>query len=454
MSRKKLLLLSTVVLALFAFIYLFERKTPSTAERQLKGELHWDLPEERIQEIRLEHSGILIELVKGEGDSWKIVRPEAYPADKTAVTDLVSELSDLKRAGGEEVEARPEDYGLKPPSAKATVVWTEEKEPAKRETRTVELGVEVPGTDVTAARLAGSPSVVFVPSSVATVVRKNVNDFKSKELFGGVSAFDVSRIDLERWRGKLVLARKSGVWWLDQPFSDLADSEAAERLAGDVTALRVQEFLTAADRSDLATLGLNPPLYRVTLSQAKGKGTTVEFGATRSDGSSLYGRRDGQVFTVENTIVEELSKETVAFRSPGLLRFDRGQVSAVEGAFGNVRYALSRKEGAWSLGEKPVIAPAADDLLSALLDLKSRSFLDEAEARVLAGREAVAKVAVTVSPSSRWEVQFYPIRGTIEATVSRRPGAFKLAGDAVTTLEAAFQKLAQTPTPMAGNRKS
>ncbi len=446
MSPKKLVLLSAVVLVLFAFIFLFERRTPSTAERQSKGELHWDLPEERIQEIRLEHSGTVVELVKGEGDSWRIVKPEAYPADKLAVSDLTSQLADLKRAGGKSEQARPEDYGLSPPSAKASLVWTEPKEPAKKQTRSVELGVEIPGTDLTAARLAGSSAVVFVPSSVATAVRKNVNDFKSKEVFGG-SALDISRIDLARGRGELLLARKNGVWWLGQPLADLADSEEAQRLAGDFTALRVQEFLPAAERERLATLGLNPPLYRVTLYDAKGRGTTVEFGATRSDGNSLYARRDGQVFTVESSITEELSKEAVAFRSLRLLRFDRGEVSAIEATFGNAKYALSRKEGAWSLAGKPVIASSADDLLSALLDSKSRSLLDESEARILADREAIAKVAVTLSPSSRWEIQFYAMRGAIEATVTRRPGAFLLAADAVATLEAAFQKVAQTPTP-------
>ena len=48
MSPRKLLVLTAVVAVLFAFIVLFERKMPSTAERQRKGELYWDLPEDRI----------------------------------------------------------------------------------------------------------------------------------------------------------------------------------------------------------------------------------------------------------------------------------------------------------------------------------------------------------------------------------------------------------------------
>lgn len=447
MSPRKLVLLSAVVLILFAFILLFERKTPSTSERQSKGDLHWDLPEERIETIRLEHSGTVIELQKGEADTWRLVRPEPFPADSLAVSDLTRELGDLKRSGGgEAADARPEEYGLVPPAAKASVTWTDEKAPAKKETRTVELGVEIPGTDVTAARLSGSPSVVFIPTSVATAVKKSPNDLKSKDVFGG-SALDVTRLDVERGRGQLVLAKKNSVWWLEKPIADLADSEAAEGLARDLTGLRVLEFLASAEGESLAARGLDPPLFRLTLTQAKGKKTTVDFGATRSDGNAIYASREGQAFTVESSIAEDLSREAVAYRNPNLLQFDRADVSAVEGTFGETSYALTRKDGGWALLGKPVIASSADDLLSALLDLKSRSFLNEAEARGLRGTAAAAKVSVTLTPADRWEVSLSPWRAETGATVTRRPGAFLLSDGALGKLEAAFRKAATGPGP-------
>ena len=100
MSSRKLLVLTGVVVALFAFIFFFERKMPTTAERQQKGDLHWDLPEDRVERIRLERGGETLELAKS-GDSWKLERPEAYPADSFAAGELASELADLKNPGGE-----------------------------------------------------------------------------------------------------------------------------------------------------------------------------------------------------------------------------------------------------------------------------------------------------------------------------------------------------------------
>jgi hypothetical protein len=449
MSPRKLIVLTAVILVLFAFIILYERKLPTTAERESRGELVWDLPEDRIELVRIERSGEVLELHKAGPDVWRIVKPEAARADGVAVSGLVAELADLKRAEGEAPGARPADYGLEPATTKATIVWTDAEALAVKKTRTLELGIDVPGTDVTAARVGGAAPIFFVPASVATAVRKSADDFKSMEVFGG-SVADVTELDVQRGRGHLVLARKSGVWWLTSPLSDLADGEAAERLAGDLTALRVLDWVRPPERQSLSALGLEPPLYRVTIKDAKGSATTVDLGATKSDGGAIYARRENQVFTVENEIVEELSKEALAFRSSQLVRFNRSDANAVEGVFGTSRYALTRKDGGWSTEGRSVLAASADDVLSAVLDLKVGSFLDDAEAKAARATTAAGSATVRLSEGVPWTILLLPRRGDVVATVTGRPGAFRLDGSAMTGLHDAFRKAtaapAKTPT--------
>lgn len=446
MSPRKLIFLTALVLILFGFIFFFERKMPTTSERKAKGELHWDLPADKVVSIRLDRRDSTVELARAGADNWRLVKPELYPADSFAAGELSRDLAQLKRVGGDSSEARPEDYGLKSPEAKATLVWTDPKNPSKKETRTLELGIEIPGTDATAARVAGQSAVLFVPTSLATSIKKPAADFKSKDVFTGASS-EASRIDVERGRGHLVLARKDGVWWLEQPLTDLADADAASRLNSDLTALRVVDFL-AADREALATYGLAPPLYRVSLSDAKNARITVDFGATRSDGNSVYGRREGQVFTVPSTGIEELSKEAEGFREPHLLRFERAGVKAVEGHFSQASFALTRRaDGGWNAGGKPVLAATGEDLLTAIVDLKSRAFLDEADAGGLAGRPPDAEVTVTPATGLPWKISFYSAAGDVSATVTRRPGGFRMPSDTLTSLRAAFEKALRQPTP-------
>ena len=63
MNPRKILVLTGVVLLLFAFIILFERRMPTTDERQRKGPLHWSIPSDRVDSIRIERQDATFERV-------------------------------------------------------------------------------------------------------------------------------------------------------------------------------------------------------------------------------------------------------------------------------------------------------------------------------------------------------------------------------------------------------
>lgn len=444
MSPRRLIVLSAVVAALLAFIVLFERRMPSTGERQSKGDLYWDLPEERLTRLTLTRNGETLEFQRSGEAPWRMVKPAPYPADAFAVNAVASELSDLKRAGGASGEAKPADYGLEKPVATAKLEWTDPDDPNAKKTRTIEFGAEIAGTDVAAARLEGQSKVLFVPSSALASVRRPADEFRSKDLFEGPSA-QISRLEILRGRGSLVLARREGIWWLSEPIADLADTAAVDRLVSQLTALRARDFIHTSE--DLAALSLNPPLYRVSITGEKGVITSVDFGATRSDGDTVYARRTGQVLTVERDIVDELSKEAEPFRSAALVAFDRGDVAAVVARFDEEGFALAQEGGGWSSRGRPVLAAAADDALHALSSLKSRSFLDEAAAKALQPATATATIKTRTQTGPAWTITFHPRQGDVVARVSSRPGGFVLGRDAVDGLQAALRKSVTPPTP-------
>lgn len=449
MNPRKLLLLTGAVLALFAFIIFFERRMPTTEERERKGPLHWELPADRVDSVRLERQDAAlgtVELKKGEGGAWRLVKPESYPADATAVMDLVRELASLKRAGGDPTGAKPDAYGLAPPAVKATFTWSEEGAPQKKKTRTVEFGIEIPAGDTAAARVAGTENVIFVKAAALQAVKKSATDFMSREVFGG-SASDITTIDIERGRAHLVLGKKGGSWWLQQPVNDVADAGVVSRLVEDLLALRAVDFIGSAERENLATQGLNPPVSRVTL-DTKGVRSTVDLGATRSDGNSVYARRETQVLTLHNAIVDELSKEAIAFRDAHLVVPDRSAISGLDGEFGEARFAFAKSGAAWTAAGKPMATGAADDAVTALLDLKSKSFLDETDAIRLRALAPAATIRLTDPPDS-WEVKLYTVRSDIQALVARRPGAFLMPPDTLTRLLEAFKKAAASQPPPA-----
>jgi hypothetical protein len=449
MSPKKLLFLSAVVVALFAFILLVERKMPTTEERTRKGDLYWDIPQDRIERIELTRGSEALEFQRTGDAAWRMIKPEKYPADAFAVGGVVSDLAEMKRAGGDDAaEAGPSDYGLEQPVARATIVWSDPGDPKSRKTRTVEFGAAVPGTDVVAARVQGTQKVLFVPASVLAALRKNADDFESREVFGA-TAGEVARLEILRGRGKLAFSRKDGAWWLAEPLVDLADGTEVDRLLGALVGLRAKEFVHGSQ--DLAAIGLNPPLFRVSLTGPKSAVTAVDFGATRSDGNTVYARREAQVMTVGRDTVDDLSKEAEAFRSRALFGFNRSDVAGVEAAFPKASYVLAQKDGGWTVGGRPLLAASADDVLTALLDVKSREFVDDAEAKGLA--LPVATVTVRTKAGPPWMLSLHPRGGEVVARVAPRPGGFVIERDAPEKLEAAFHKAAavtsaaQTPSP-------
>src|SRR5215471_13572384 len=442
MSPRKLVILTAVVLVLFGFIILFERKMPTTADRERKGDLVWEIPESRIESVRLENGNSQVELQRSNS-TWRVVKPEAYPADATAASDLIGQLASLKRAAPDAQGAKPEEYGVTTASPKVTLVWKDEGNDQKKLSRTLSIGKEMSGTDSTAAQ--SGQEIVFIPTSVATAARKGADDYKSKDVFT-TSGFDAARLEIERGRGRLNLSKKNGVWWINQPISDIADGDAVQRIVSDLTGLKALNFLSAAERQDLASLGLAPPLYRVTLADSKSAATMVEFGATRSDGNSIYARREGQVFTVSSSISEELSKEAVGFRDAHLVHVDRPGVTGLTGQFGGQTYSLEHSADGWKSGGKAVEDAPADALLTSILDLKSRSFV-EVEKSPKGGPAATVTIKL---PPADWTIQLSPTRAEAQATVSGRPGAFTLAENPIASLQSSFEKAvtAVKPTPV------
>ena len=379
MSAKKLIVLTAVVAALFAFIVLFERKLPTTADRQRKGDVYWDVPVDRVDRLELSRGDEKLEFQRVDAAKWKMVKPAKYPAEAFAVSGVVTELAALKQAGVENPDARPADYGLDKPVAAATFGWTDADDPKTHKSPGPSSSVRTFRAPTSWPRAQpGTPRVLFVPSSLLASVKKNVDEFLSKDVFGG-SAADLARIDILRGRGRLVLVRKGGTWWLAEPRADLADAAGADRLAGQLTALRAREFVRGG--IDLAAQGLNPPLFKVALTDSKGAVTTVDLGATRSDGNAMYAQRDGQVLLMDREIVDDLSKEADSFRSTALVDFNRSDVTSLEGAFGPKKFVLTQKDGGWSMDGHPILAAAADDVETAVLDAKSRAFLDDAAAK-------------------------------------------------------------------------
>jgi hypothetical protein len=164
-SVKKLLALTAVVAALFAFIVLFERKMPTTADRDRKGDLYWDIPADRVD--RLPPSA-----ATRRSSSASTRAAGMGAAEVPASVRVVARLGPRgDAASGDEVtDAKPSDYALEKPVASATFDWRIRTTRRRTSRAPWSSDPTCPAPDVVSARLAGT-EIAFVPPSVLSSVR-------------------------------------------------------------------------------------------------------------------------------------------------------------------------------------------------------------------------------------------------------------------------------------------
>ena len=380
-----------------------------------------------------------------------MIKPEQYPADAFAVNGaVVSELAELKRAGGDDAaDARPADYGLEKPVGEGDdrLDATRPIRQSARRGRSSSAST-IPGTDVVAARVEGDrEGPLRAGVGCSPPLKKSADDFESREVFGGPTAGGR--------RGSRSCAAGAGScsragtasWWLAEPIADLADAGEVDRLVGRLTALRVNEFVHAGE--DLAALGLNPPLFRVSPDGGEGRrdggrlrrdalGRQLRLRAARRPGPDRRARRSW-------TSSPRRPRPSGA-RALGVVQ-PRRRHGGSRPSSGRARFALEQKDGGWTADGRPVLAAAADDVLDAISATQEPGLSSTRPRRRHSPRADGDRSRSGRSPGRPGRSRCTRGRGTWWRRVSSRPGGFVVAGDAPDKIEAAFPKAVTAPTP-------
>lgn len=454
MSPKRLGILSAIVVGLFAFIFFYERHLPSTQERMSRGDVIWDINEGDFARLIVNSGGQTFEFHRENDLSWKMVKPEVYPADDSTLNSIVFDFAHPSRMGETPESSTTPDYGLMTPRAVVTIVTKPKKGEKEGKSFTLSLGRDIPGTNTTAARVKGDNEIIFVSTNLVTDVTKPEASFKSRKIFSGAEA-DVTALSVTRGRGMLGFQKKNGIWWLTRPYDDLADTSAVSRLVDDLLAENVSEFLKLAP-TDLSGDGLTTPIYRVTLSEKKKGAQTLDIGATRSDGKSVYARANGQTFAIDSTVTDELSREADAYRETRLVRFENPDVKSLTLTMGGKTRLFTRSSAGigWLISGKPAASNSVEDFLTALSSITSTSFVPSRAAAPVAGGEETASIVLTMTGGHTWTISVRPHdRDEVAAAVSERPQELLVKNSDWNRAVAAARRITPEPPKTPGKKK-
>jgi len=358
--------LLAVVAALVAFVLLWERKLPGTAEHEkAKGRL---VPA-ALEKVRtLARTGTApVTIVRRDEDRWDLTLPVADRADAYAVKGFLDRLTEtevIRWVDG----ASPDGLGLVPPRA----TWTVDAQGART---VLELGGPAPLGAGLYLRVDGRTALV--PETVEETLLRPVADFRSKELLT-IGSQDVDSFSFtDGGKERLSFRRDGGVWSVKAPFSDTGDSGALESILDDVCACPLSAVVEDGPK-DLSRYGLEPPAREIRLRTRKGE-VTLRLGnpVPGSDPAKalLYAfasDRPASVFSISWNSLKTLSGDFATLRSLSPFRRDPYDAKSLALSGALTLTLAPDSQGSWRTVAPPAGAKAEDGaaLFSALVDLK------------------------------------------------------------------------------------
>jgi hypothetical protein len=239
------------------------------------------------------------------------------------------------------------------------------------------------------ARADGGTKVFLIGAYREDAFNKTTFNLRDKT----VLTFERDKADylkLDDGKKPIVLTKTGTEWRIAEPIQGGADFVAVDGLIGRLYQLKMKAIAADDGSSELKKFGLDKPSFTVTIGAGSARSTLV-LGAAAEDGS-LYAREltRPMVFTIENTLADDLKKPAADFRMKDVFEFRAATVRKLEVTRGGKTYvfeltspAVDAKPAEWKLSSPAgtaLDATKANDMMTNFSNLRADSFADAAGA--------------------------------------------------------------------------
>ncbi|HEY3897251.1 MAG TPA: DUF4340 domain-containing protein [Chthoniobacter sp.] len=437
MKFKNTFILLVAAVAIYAFIYFFESKQPTSqqAAEQAGRVVHFD--REKITGITIKNTDTKIQLSKKDG-TWFIDAPLKDHADSMAVNELFTDAENLRSDESIPTDKQGKDllkdFGLANPETRLTFTGGD---------KPVELlfGKDAAVEGKIYVRLEDSKVAHVISNNLKNQITKKVDDFRDHKLTDLLTT-QVDKVVLKVGTGEIELDRKDQHWSLAKPFKARGNDQQVNDLISQAANALVSSFI--ADHSDLAKYGLQEPRGSVTFtSEGSKKPVVLQFGNfVEKEKDKLYVKlstRDA-VMVVPKSVAAILDTTPNTLRDRNLLRVSADIVDRINiESPGKEKIVLARKGESWvrKAGGKdvPVNVAAAARLLSTLQNEQVTDFVSDVATDL--PKYGLDQPAETITLSS------YASENTAETKAGEKPIVSVLFGK--TEKDSVYAKLDDEP---------
>ena len=323
-------LLAVIVIGVLVYLFVYkgeiERKAQELEARRL---IRFDL--DQVTKFTLVRPDSSVVFERGVGRVWNITSPIQSEADKEPIFSLFYSLdsSDILF----EVENEPKDlkaYDLEAPDYFMAMEYD------TIEADTIFVGSATPDNTMTYIRFASENRVLAVNNFVTNLITRPVLFYRSRSMLNIVPD-DIVGIELDRLgeTNDYVNLINNGIEWiLNKPYSHPADKKNMEDFTKALSDTR-KNTLVAEHADDLSIYGLDNPKIILTTHLKYGMNSKMimvgdkltERGKTHLHYAKQFDK--DLVFTIENSIVNNLSRQTIWFIDKQPLKFNRNVVDRI-----------------------------------------------------------------------------------------------------------------------------
>lgn len=432
------LLVAVVVLAVLGGLVWWSNKKQKTGEPKPSADAApkiLSVPEDQIQEVRLQKTGGETTVLRKGGDGkWAIAEPKLLRADQDSVTSMVSSFASL--SADKLVEEKAADlaaYGLNQPGLDVKVV----KKDGKIED--LIIGDETPTGSGSYAKLANDPRVFTIASYTKSSFDKTSNDLRDKRLL----TFDqdkLTRVELQAKGGAVEFGKNNqNDWQILKPKPLRADGSQVEELIRKLKDARMDTSATPEDaKKAAAAFASGARVAVVNVSDAAG---TQQLEVRKDKDKNYYAKSSVAegVHKLTGDVGDGLDKKADDFRNRKL--FDFGWSDPTKVQAGAAVYAKTGDK--WMAGSKQMDSAGVQGLIDKLRDLSAAKFLDTG-----GGGAPVLDATVTSNDGKRVEKVAITKQGnTYFAKRESEPSIYELDAKAVEDLQKAASEVKEFQPP-------
>lgn len=369
MKWKTTLALLIITGAVFAYVFIVERKAPDVPEAiRRAGEIVRNFDRDKVDGIVIQNGDDKIE-IRRQDKKWRLETPIKDQADSSTIDNILLDLESWQKdatISAKEIEAdknKLAEFGLNKPKLRLKLLGQD----APPE---IYFGKDAALEGKMYVRFENSKQTFLASQSVKKDIEKKAEDFRDKKLTDLITA-QVVRVVLKVPTGEMELQKNADHWEITRPLRARADDQKVGDLIARVTTAQIQQFV-ADDRGDLHPYGLAEPRGSITLfAQDDKQGQMLQIGAVpEKNKDQVYVRFSarGFVYTLPKKIEELLNTKPNDLRDRHLVRIDTNVLDRLTiDAPGKGKIVLARKGEDWTIASKSN-APANSGEVRRLVD--------------------------------------------------------------------------------------